>query len=92
MKNKMLKFRNLIFILFITTIGSSLTGAEISGSTIESNIFEQDDKFLNVDDAFIISTDLLDNEFIIRWKIADGYYLYNHRFSFSAPGAEFAEP
>jgi len=60
-------------------------------SFTESSLFEEDDEFLNVDEAFIMSSDLLDDEFIIRWQVADKYYLYKHRFSFSATGAEISE-
>ena len=82
----------LIFIVGLGFISNKTTASEVVKPTLQDTIFEVDDEFLDVDDAFIISTDLLDNEFIIRWKIAEGYYLYKHRFSFSATGTELALP
>ena len=58
----------------------------------ETSLFETEDEFLNVDKAFILSSDLIDDEFIIKWQVADAYYLYKHRFSFSATGADLSEP
>ena len=40
-------------------------------------------EFLPVDEAFVLSAELDDEGALVaRWKIADGYYLYRHRFAF----------
>lgn len=88
----MLNYKNLLCLLCLFFISVSAGGSQLVAAQQGASIFEADDKFLDVDDAFIISTDVLDNEFIVRWKIADAYYLYKHRFSFSATGAELLEP
>ena len=46
----------------------------------------EEPEFLPVDEAFVLSAEL-DGEgaLVARWKIADGYYLYRHRFAFK-PG------
>lgn len=43
----------------------------------------QDDEFLKVDEAFILSVDLAPGrEMVARWDMPDGYYLYRHQFKF----------
>ena len=77
-----------------------IIAAELPTKTQENPIFASTAKdpfapgedFLDVDDAFILSVDALDNEIILRWELADGYYLYKHRFSFSADTTSLAEP
>lgn len=39
--------------------------------------------FLPVDQAFVLSGELKENEILLRWAIADGYYLYRHKLSFN---------
>lgn len=49
------------------------------------------DDLLPVDQAFVLSARALDADRIeIRWKIADGYYLYRHRTSATATGLDGA--
>ena len=80
------------FIIWLGILTNSTTASEPEISLLQETVFAEDDQFLDIDDAFSISTDLIDKEFIIRWKIADGYYLYKHRFSFAATGTELGEP
>ena len=43
----------------------------------------EEPEFLPVDEAFILSAELDgDGALVAHWKIADGYYLYRHRFAF----------
>ena len=52
-------------------------------------------EFLPVDEAFVLSAELDgDGALVARWKIADGYYLYRHRFAFKTregSGAQVGE-
>jgi len=61
-------------------------------SSADEILFEDDTEFLEMDDAFIIDADALDDEIIVRWSIADDYYLYKHRFNFSAENITLSEP
>jgi thiol:disulfide interchange protein DsbD len=92
--NKKQVINNMIKIFQLTLVLSLSLLFQILPITLaaETSLFETEDEFLNVDKAFIISSDLLDDEFIIKWKVADAYYLYKHRFSFSATGADLSEP
>ena len=41
-------------------------------------------EFLKVDEAFILSAEFSDpSHLVVRWKIADGYYLYQDKLNFS---------
>ena len=82
--NNMTKLLRLTLVLSISLIFQLLPITFAA----ETSLFETEDEFLNVDKAFILSSDLLDDEFIIKWQVADAYYLYKHRFSFSASGAD----
>nr|ART38238.1 F326 [uncultured bacterium] len=44
---------------------------------------------LPVDQAFVPTAEATDQGIALRWKIADGYYLYRHRTAVTAEGAGF---
>lgn len=46
-------------------------------------------EFLEVDDAFRFTAEALDGEVILRWEIAEDYYLYRHRMSVKAESGAF---
>jgi len=83
--------RHLIILLLLVFSGNNALLSEPAKNALQESLFEEEDEFLAVDDAFIISSDVLADELIVRWKIAEGYYLYKHRFSFSAKGVELGE-
>ncbi len=84
---RQLTILGLLIILF-----GGLWAPGLAVASEEAFFFEEEIEFLDVDDAFSIGTDVLDEQFIIRWTIADGYYLYKHRFGFTATGVDLAEP
>ncbi|MCZ6617013.1 MAG: protein-disulfide reductase DsbD [Gammaproteobacteria bacterium] len=44
---------------------------------------DEEPQFLRVDEAFALSTEVAaDGAILASWEIADGYYLYRHRFNF----------
>ncbi len=56
-----------------------------------SKLFGGKSEFLKVDEAFILDTEIVDNEIIARFEIADEYYMYRSRFLFNAEGATLKE-
>ena len=61
--------------------GSAFSALKKFGSSL--GLGKSDDPFLEVDQAFAYSPDMLDgNTLVARWKIAEGYYLYREKFSF----------
>ncbi|MGY6039852.1 protein-disulfide reductase DsbD [Aeromonas sp. AE23HZ002T15] len=49
-------------------------------------------KFLKVDEAFSLQSTQQGNQLRLTLHIADGYYLYRHRFSFKGENLSFQEP
>lgn len=48
-----------------------------------------DEEFMDPDKAFVFSASLKDaNTLVANWNIADGYYLYRHRFKFDLVDAD----
>lgn len=61
--------------------GTAFSALKKFGSSL--GLGKNDDPFLEVDQAFAYSPDMLDgNTLVARWKIADGYYLYREKFNF----------
>jgi len=56
-----------------------------------SKLFGGPSDFLDVDDAFKLQTEIVDEEIIIKFEIADEYYMYRSRFAFAAEGAKLGE-
>lgn len=51
------------------------------------------DEPLPAEEAFRANARLIDDKQVeIRFRVADGYYLYRHRFKFAADGISFGEP
>ncbi|MBI2379131.1 MAG: protein-disulfide reductase DsbD [Gammaproteobacteria bacterium] len=48
--------------------------------------------FLAVEEAFRFSADAVGQTVYLRWDIAPGYYLYQHRFRFEAEGMKLGAP
>lgn len=82
--------RLLALILSVITLSASChVAAANSLSEGIDNIFGQlvsDDQpeFLDPDDAFIVTAEAVaEDAVLVRWEIADGYYLYKDKFQFS---------
>ena len=56
-----------------------------------SKLFGGPSEFLDVDDAFKLNTEIVDDEIIIKFEIADEYYMYRSRFAFAAEGAKLGK-
>ena len=60
-------------VMILLTLIQQVTAAPISLGESE---------FLPVDQAFVLTGDLQENTILLRWTIADGYYLYRHKLDF----------
>lgn len=56
-----------------------------------SQLFAQQTEFLKVDQAFKLTSEIVDQEIIAKFEIADEYYMYRSRFYFSAENATLGE-
>jgi len=64
-----------------------LSFAVVSEENDLAKLFAGQSDFLKVDEAFVANIDVVDKEIIVRFDIADGYYMYRSRFNFDADGA-----
>lgn len=74
----------LFFSLFVST-------SSFAQQTPES-LFSDAPTFLKVDQAFGFDFEQRDGELIIKWDIADGYYLYKKQFQVVTNNATLGEP
>lgn len=51
-------------------------------STPTTNLLTPHDEFLPVREAYQLDYRIVDNQLLLQWNIADGYYLYEERFKF----------
>ena len=89
MKMNKLSLKSLLTALFLSL--ASITVPAFAEEEDLSALFATDNEFLKVDEAFILSTEIVDQEIIAKFKIADEYYMYRSRFFFSAEGATLGE-
>lgn len=77
-------------------LAASLLAVAVVGRSADIIGLGQEPEFLPVHDAFVLSTELdSDGALLARWEIAEGYYLYRHRFGFKAgdeAGGRLGEP
>jgi len=78
----------ILFTLLNLAGGISFTQAEEEDF---SSLFATQTEFLKVDQAFQLTTEIVDDEIIAKFEIAEEYYMYRSRFFFSAEGASLGE-
>lgn len=86
----MKKFILLLFILIQTLAVNSLLATQASPLNLDA-LIEQEETLLTVEEAFLPSVEVLDDEILIRFKVEHGYYLYKTRFSVTSNDAQLAE-
>ncbi len=79
-----------LFLMSLMLISLSVQAIDLK--SIANDGLEFDDDFLEVDQAFELSGDRIDDAILVRFKIADGYYLYQKRFKFKATLGEIEQP
>lgn len=80
---------SLSFVLFVTLLSVSVHS--FAQSTPES-LFSDAPSFLKVDEAFGFDYEQKGDKLIVKWKIADGYYLYKKQFKTATKGAVVGKP
>jgi thioredoxin:protein disulfide reductase len=73
---------NPIRFIMLFVISFSVFSIEIPG--VEKPALGFEDDFVEVDQAFIVSGNKIDNSIFVRFEIKEGYYLYLKRFGFAA--------
>lgn len=78
-----------IMLIFMLTLLSNISLAQTQSL---SSIFDDEPQFLKVDEAFIMDFAQQDNELVVNWTIADGYYLYQKQFKTVTKNASIGQP
>lgn len=66
-----------------------LSGTAAGGNTLMADLAPDDADVLDPEAAFVIQVEPTDgNHAVISWNIADGYYMYQHKFSFDVTAPE----
>lgn len=78
-------------ILSFVAIGISSTTSQAAQIDLNSLLGEEEE-LLRVDDAFVLQAEILDNTVLVKFEIADGYYMYRERFGFKSNDATLGEP
>ena len=83
-------FRSL---LLLCSLLVPLSQAQASGDLLGSlGLGQQSPSFLKVDQAFVLDSVQDGDRLTVRLQIADGYYLYRHRFTFKGENASLDAP
>ncbi|GLR71489.1 protein-disulfide reductase DsbD [Agaribacter marinus] len=78
------------FAFFVILSGITSANNARAQLTPES-LFSDSPTFLKVDEAFMLDFEQREDKLIVKWTIANGYYLYKKQFKTKAKGAEIGE-
>jgi thiol:disulfide interchange protein DsbD len=70
---------------------TTLASAQLSDNNMD-DLFSDEPSFLPVEEAFVFDFSQKDDTLVIRFDIADGYYLYKKQFKVSTKNATLGEP
>lgn len=90
--------RSLLFLLVVLLSTLMPLAAQQSSATASSNnavlnsLLSGQPQFLPVDQAFVLDYRQQDNELILNWTIADGYYMYRDKFKLGGIAVNFSHP
>lgn len=70
---------------FIAMVFLAVVGFQATGDALQSgdDPFEAP-SFLGVDQAFVLSSTIVQGRLVARWQVSEGYYLYRHAFALEA--------
>lgn len=70
-----------------------LTGWVLNAHAMQfQNLFDDEPEFLDVDQAFAFDFEQTGDQLLLKWEIADGYYLYKKKFEIVANQAQLSDP
>lgn len=60
--------------------------------TSQANLFSSKPKFLPAAEAFVFAAEKQENQLLLNWQIAEGYYLYKKEIRLTPQNVEIGEP
>ncbi|MBV2130756.1 protein-disulfide reductase DsbD [Arsukibacterium indicum] len=90
----MYKLFLLPFLLWFSLLGLTVSTlpANAQQSSVLDSLLQRDDNFLPADQAFVMDFRQQDDELIVNWTIADGYYMYRDKFKYGGVAVSFSHP
>ena len=85
------KMTTWFFILFTMVCVSSISHAQSVFSATPDSIFSDSPSFLKVDEAFGFDFEQRGSQLVVKWTIADGYYLYKKQFKTASKNVVLGE-
>ncbi|SNY52704.1 Thiol:disulfide interchange protein DsbD [Arsukibacterium tuosuense] len=81
-------------LLWFSLLGLTLSTvpALAQQNSVLGSLLQSDDDFLPVDQAFVMDFRQQDDELIVNWTIADGYYMYRDKFKYGGVAVSFSHP
>lgn len=80
------------FLTSLLVLLSVFTVSKGDAQVTPESLFSDTPSFLKVDEAFVLDYEQKDDELIIKWDIAEGYYLYKKQFKTKPKNVELGEP
>lgn len=80
------------FIMLFLLSSMLLFANQVAAQSTPDPLFDDAPEFLKVDEAFGFDYEQTNDKLIIRWTIAEGYYLYKKQFKTATKGANLSEP
>jgi thioredoxin:protein disulfide reductase len=81
-----------VFFLPLLLWCALLAPAQAQQSSVLDSLLKADDQFLPVEQAFSFDFIQQQNELVINWTIADGYYLYKDKIKLGGIAVSFSHP
>ena len=80
-----------ITLTFFALLFTNVASAQLSDNNME-DLFSDEPSFLPVEEAFVFDFSQKGDTLVVRFDIADGYYLYKKQFKVSTKNAMLGEP
>ncbi|MDX1676561.1 protein-disulfide reductase DsbD [Arsukibacterium sp.] len=90
----MYKLFLLPFLLWFSLLGLTVSALPLQAqqNSVLDSLLQKDDNFLPADQAFVMDFRQQDDELVVNWTIADGYYIYRDKFKYGGVGVSFSHP
>lgn len=85
----------LLFLLLTSTATAQQQSPQTSptnNNAVLQSLLQGQPQFLPVEQAFVLEYRQQDNELLLSWTIADGYYMYRDKFKFGGVAVSFSHP
>ncbi|WP_423185517.1 protein-disulfide reductase DsbD [Alishewanella sp. d11] len=87
-----LLFSFLLLFTMLPVAAQQSTASPVENNNVLASLLSGQPQFLPVDQAFVLDYRQQDNELLLNWTIADGYYMYRDKFKLGGIAVNFSHP